>query len=357
MNRTQIYPMTQAFLAAVLFGASAPVAKLLLGMIEPIPLAGFLYLGSGVGVLLFKGTQHLGSQSARAEAGISKTDIPWLTGAVLAGGVSAPIVLMFSLQITPAATASLLLNFEGAATALIAALVFKEAIGGRIWWAIACITVASILLSLDLSGDWGTSLGSLGVLATCVLWGMDNNFTRNVSAKDPLSIVTIKGIGAGSFSLILALILQNPFPKLLVALGAMLLGSLSYGISIALFILAIRDLGAARTSALFGTAPFVGALVSFLLFQQAPNMLFVIALPIMIGGAALLLGEEHAHKHVHAVIEHDHRHRHDDGHHAHDHAEGEIPAHGFHSHPHAHEVIEHAHPHTPDIHHRHDHQE
>ncbi|NIS59738.1 MAG: EamA family transporter, partial [Proteobacteria bacterium] len=127
MNRTQIYPMIQALLAAVLFGASAPVAKLLLGMIEPIPLAGFLYLGSGVGVLLFKGTQHLGSHSARAEAGISKADIPWLTGAVLAGGVAAPIVLMFSLQATPAATASLLLNFEGVATALIAALVFKEA--------------------------------------------------------------------------------------------------------------------------------------------------------------------------------------------------------------------------------------
>jgi len=137
----------------------------------------------------------------------------------------------------------------------------------------------------------------------------------------------------------------------------MLLGSLSYGISIALFILAIRDLGAARTSALFGTAPFVGALLSFLLFQQAPNTLFVIALPIMIGGAVLVLGEEHAHKHVHAVIEHNHRHGHDDGHHAHDHAEGEIPAHGFHSHPHTHEVIEHVHPHTPDIHHRHDHQE
>jgi drug/metabolite transporter (DMT)-like permease len=188
--------MIQALLAAVLFGASAPVAKLLLGMIEPIPLAGFLYLGSGVGVLLFKGTQHLGSQSARAEAGISKADIPWLTGAILAGGVLAPIVLMFSLRTTSAATASLLLNFEGGATALIAALVFKEAIGGRIWWAIVCITVASILLSLDVSGKWGVSLGAVGVLATCVLWGMDNNFTRNVSAKDPLSIVTIKGIGA-----------------------------------------------------------------------------------------------------------------------------------------------------------------
>jgi drug/metabolite transporter (DMT)-like permease len=349
--------MIQALLAAVLFGASPPVAKLLLGMIEPIPLAGLLYLGSGVGLLLFRGIQHIVGQSARVEAGITKADIPWLTGAILAGGVAAPIMLMFSLRTTPAATASLLLNFEGVATALIAALVFKEAIGGRIWWAVACITVASVLLSLDLSGEWGISLGAPGVLCTCALWGLDNNFTRNISAKDPLSIVTIKGLGAGGFSLILALILQTSFPKPLAALGALLLGNLSYGISIALFILAMRDLGAARTSAFFGTAPFVGALISFLLFQEFPNVLFLISLPIMIVGAVLLLGEEHAHKHVHAVIEHDHRHRHDDGHHAHGHAEGEIPANGFHSHPHVHEAVEHLHPHKPDIHHRHDHEE
>jgi len=355
MNRTQIYPMTQALLAAVLFGASAPVAKLLLGIIEPIPLAAFLYLGSGLGLVFFRGLRDIGSQSARVEAGISKADIPWLTGAVLAGGVAAPIVLMFSLRATPAATASLLLNFEGVATTLIAALVFREAIGERIWWAIICITAGSVLLSLDLSGEWGISLGAVGVLGTCALWGIDNNFTRNISAKDPLSIVTIKGMGAGGFSLILALILQNTFPKPLVALGAMLLGSLSYGISIALFILAMRDLGAARTSVLFGTAPFVGVLLSFLLFQEFPNVPLVVSFPIMIVGAVLLLGEEHAHKHVHAVIEHDHRHGHDDGHHAHDHAKGEIPANGFHSHPHTHEAIEHTHRHTPDIHHRHDH--
>jgi len=355
MNRTQIYPKIQALVAAVLFGFSAPVAKLLLDTVEPIPLAGFLYLGSGVGVLLFKGIQHLGSKLARVEAGISKTDIPWLTGAVLAGGVAAPIVLMFNLRTTPAATASLLLNFEGAATALIAALVFKEAIGKRIWWAIASITGASILLSLDLSGEWGISLGAVGVLCTCALWGIDNNFTRNISAKDPLSIVTIKGIGAGLFSLILALILQNPFPKPVVALGGMLLGSLSFGISIALFILAMRDLGAARTSALFGTAPFVGALLSFLLFQEFPGVLFAISFSIMIVGSASLLGEKHAHKHIHAVIEHDHRHGHSDGHHAHDHGQGKISTGTVHSHPHNHEAIEHSHQHLPDTHHRHGH--
>jgi len=357
MHRTQIYPMTQALLAAVLFGASTPVAKFLLGRIEPIPLAAFLYLGSGVGLLLFRGIQRLGSGSAGVEARISKADIPWLAGAVLAGGIAAPIVFMFSLRTTPAATASLLINFEGVGTTLIAALVFKEAIGGRIWWAIVCITAASILLSLDLSREWGIALSAVGVLGACTLWGIDNNFTRNVSAKDPLSIVTIKGIGAGGFSLILAIILQNPFPTLLAALGAMLLGSLSYGISIALFILAMRGLGAARTSALFGTAPFAGTLLSFLIFQEAPNVFMVASLPIMIVGAVLLLGEKHAHKHVHAVVQHDHRHQHEDSHHTHDHTEAEIPANGFHSHPHTHEAIEHSHRHAPDIHHRHDHQE
>jgi len=349
--------MTQALLAAVLFGASAPVAKFLLGRIEPIPLAAFLYLGSGVGLLLFRGVQRLGSGSASVEARINKADIPWLAGAILAGGIAAPIVLMFSLRTTPAATASLLLNFEGVATTLIAALVFKEAIGGRIWWAIVCITAASILLSLDLSREWGIALGAVGVLCACALWGMDNNFTRNVSAKNPLSIVIIKGIGSGGFSLILAIVLQNPFPNFLVALGAMLLGSLSYGMSIALFIFAMRGLGAARASALFGTAPFAGALLSFLLFQEAPNLFMVTSLPIMIMGAVLLLGEKHAHKHVHAVVQHDHRHQHEDGHHTHDHREAEIPASGVHCHPHTHEAIEHSHLHAPDIHHRHDHQE
>lgn len=355
MNQTKVYPITQALLAAILFGASAPVAKLLLGRIEPIPLAAFLYLGSGVGLLCSRGLQYLGRGSAKVEAGIASADIPWLAGAILAGGVAAPIVFMFSLRTTPAATASLLLNFEGVATALLAALVFKEAIGGRVWWAIAFVTVASILLSLDLGGEWGIAHGTLGVLGACALWGLDNNLTRSVSAKDPLSIVMVKGIGAGGFSLFLAAILRNPFPSLTLALGGMLLGSLSYGASIALFIFAMRALGAARTSALFGTAPFAGALLSFLLFQESPDWLMMTSLPIMIVGVGLLLTEKHAHKHVHAVVEHDHRHHHRDGHHTHDHEKGIIPTKDFHSHPHLHQSFEHSHPHAPDIHHRHSH--
>jgi drug/metabolite transporter (DMT)-like permease len=232
---------------------------------------------------------------------------------------------------------------------------FREAVGRRIWWALASITFASILLSLDLGGQWGLSLGALGVVGACALWGLDNNLTRHVSAKDPLSIVTIKGLGAGGFSLALALILKNPFPTLPLALGAMLLGSLSYGISIVLFIFAMRSLGATRTSGLFGTAPFIGAVLSFLIFQEALGVAFILSLPFMALGAALLLGEKHAHTHVHALVRHDHRHHHADDHHIHDHHEREIPASGSHTHAHTHETTKHGHRHAPDIHHRHDH--
>jgi drug/metabolite transporter (DMT)-like permease len=357
MNWTQTSPTVKALLAALLFGAHAPLAKLLLGKIDPLPFAALLYLGSGLGVSLFKRINRFWTRGTNIEARISKADIPWLTGALLAGGVAAPIVLLYGLRETPAATASLLLNFEGVATTLIAAIAFKEAIGGRIWWAVVCITIASVLLSLDPGREWGIAPGALGILGACALWGIDNNLTRHVSTKDPLSVVTIKGIGAGSFSLILALILQNPFPNLLIILGAMVLGSFSYGISIALFIHAMRGLGAARTSALFGTAPFAGALLSYLLFHEPLNAFMIASLPIMIVGATLLLGEAHAHKHVHAVVKHDHRHYHEDGHHIHDHSEEEIPPNGFHSHAHMHEAVEHSHDHKPDVHHWHRHHE
>jgi drug/metabolite transporter (DMT)-like permease len=352
---TKLNPMMLAVLAATLFGASAPVAKMLLGKIEPIPLAAFLYLGSGAGVLLFKAVRRVGSGPERTEARIRTVDIPWLVGAVAVGGVAAPVVLMFSLRTTPASTASLLLNFEGVATALLAAFVFREAIGGRAWVAIACITAGSILLTLDLRGSWMVSVGALGVIAACVLWGLDNNLTRNLSGKDPLSIVAVKGIAAGGFSLILAIIVRSPFPEPPVALVAMLLGSLSYGISIALFILAMRSLGAARTSAFFGTAPFVGALLSILLLGEIPNVLMIISLPILVVGAVLLLSEKHAHRHVHGAIVHDHRHNHREDHHRHDHMEEDISGEGVHAHPHTHQAMEHSHDHKPDNHHRHGH--
>lgn len=351
MNTTSV---VQAIAAAVLFGSSAPIAKLLLGQIEPIPLAAFLYLGSGLGLLLYR-SLRTADKSSSIEARLTKGDLPWLVGALLAGGVAAPIVLLFGLRSTPASTASLLLNFEGTATTVIAALVFREAIGRQVWWAVVFITSASILLSLNPGGEWGISLGAAGVIGACILWGLDNNFTRNISAKDPLEIVTIKGIGAGSFSLLLALALHSSFPGAAAMLGAMVLGCFCYGLSIVLFILAMRGLGAARTSAFFGAAPFVGSLLSIILFRESPGILFITSLLVMVLGTVLLLIEKHEHGHLHNSLEHEHRHRHEDEHHNHRHEGEENLASEFHSHVHTHEMYEHSHPHTPDLHHRHGH--
>lgn len=287
-----------------------------------------------------------------AEAKIHSSDVKWILGAVAAGGVAAPIILMYSLRNTPASTASLLLNFECVATTLIAAIAFKESIGKRIWFAVVFITSASSILTWEFSGEWGLSIGALGVLLACTLWGMDNNFTRMISAKDPLIIVIIKGIGAGCVSMILANLTGSHFPELTIIIGAMLLGFFSYGLSIVLFIFAMRHLGASRASAFLGTAPFAGTILSFLLFQELPSTLFYAAILLMIIGAALIFGEEHEHKHIHHSLKHEHKHRHDDEHHNHDHPHR---AGLEHSHEHTHETIEHSHGHTPDLHHRHAH--
>jgi drug/metabolite transporter (DMT)-like permease len=352
MNRSQFSSILQALMAALLFGASAPLAKYLLGEIEPVPLAAFLYLGSGLSLLGLKAFQRMTRRQPDLEANIQPKDWFWLAGAVVAGGIAAPILLLFSLRQTPAATAALLLCFEGVATTLIAFVVFKEAISPRAWWAILLVTLASIALAVNGNGDWGFSLGALGILAACIFWGIDNNFTRNISAKDPLAIVTIKGLGAGTFSLGMALALGSPLPGLAVILGAMVLGSFSYGASIVLFIRAMRGLGAARTSALFGTAPLSGILFSLLIFREMPSWLFLVALPLSLMGTLLLVNETHEHRHTHEKVIHDHAHNHADTHHTHRHANGSAQMHS-HLHPHAEEP--HAHQHLPDIHHRHTH--
>lgn len=353
MNRSHIPSVIQALIAALLFGASAPLAKLLLGEVEPIPLAAFLYLGSGIGLLGVKIFQRINKQGVNSEAQIKKPDYLWLAGAIIAGGIAAPIVLLFSLKNTPAATASLLLSFEGVATTFIAFFAFQESISRRAWWAIALITLASIFLSVNPNAEWGFSLGALGILAACILWGIDNNFTRNISAKDPLMIVIIKGLGAGSFSLGMALFLENKLPAWDVVLGALVLGSLSYGASIVLFIHAMRGIGAARTSALFSSAPLAGMILSFLVFRDFPGWMFIIAFPLMVAGTLFLGSEEHEHDHVHEMIVHEHAHNHDDEHHDHDHEEGvRIKKH---SHIHKHDKFVHTHHHMPDLHHRHTH--
>jgi drug/metabolite transporter (DMT)-like permease len=245
----------------------------------------------------------------------------------------------------------LLLNFEGVGTTLIALLFFKEAIGRRAWTAIIVITLASIFLSTNFKSGFGFSLGALGIILSCVLWGVDNNFTRNISGKDPLAIVAWKGLVAGTFSFFLAFFLGNPFPSAMTILGTLILGFVSYGLSTMVFIRSMRGLGAARTSALYGTAPLAGVLLSIIIFGEFPSFLFIIAAILMIGGALLLINEQHEHSHVHTALFHEHSHRHADPAHGHDEVDG------VHSHEHEHPAEEHAHDHMPDIHHRHGHEE
>ena len=303
---------------------------------------------------LIKIYQTVSKSAENTEAKLAKEDIKWLAGATLAGGVIAPIILLYSLDTTPAATASLLLNFESVATTLIATILFKETMSRRAWWAILIITSASVLLSINLNTSWGFSLGAVGIVAACLFWGIDNNLTRNISAKDPIMIVTVKGFVAGIFSLILALLLGQTIPGWKIILKALALGSLSYGASITLFIIALRGLGAARTSALFSTSPLSCLALSLILFKELPGFLFFAAIPLMILGTYLLVNEKHAHKHAHEFLSHDHSHKHNDEHHEHDHENG-LSIISSHTHPHDHLPNELSHHHMPDIHHRHEH--
>ncbi len=335
----------QALLAALFFGASAPISKLLLGDVRPILMAAFLYLGSGTGISLIKLYRRFSKNEK--EAGIKRPDVGWLAGAIISGGIIAPIILMISLKNTPASTASLLLNFEGVGTTLLALLFFHESISRRALAAIFAITLASIFLSTNLKGGFGFSLGALGILLACVLWGLDNNLTRNISGKDPLTIVAWKGLVAGTFSLILGLMLGQQLPALLTILSILLLGFISYGLSTMLFIYSMRGLGAARTSALYGTAPLAGVILSIIIFHDPLTILFIIAAILMVAGALLLANEEHAHFHIHMPVVHEHLHSHDE---FHTHSEDK----GTHSHEHEHPRTEHEHGHMPDIHHRHE---
>jgi drug/metabolite transporter (DMT)-like permease len=244
------------------------------------------------------------------------------------------------------------LNFEGVGTTLIALLFFKEAISRRAWIAILVITLASVFLSTNFSEGFGLSLGALGIILACVLWGLDNNLTRNISGKDPLVIVAWKGVTAGTFSFMLAFLLGNAMPSFSSIINTMILGFVRYGLSTILFILSMRGLGAARTSALYGTAPLAGVVLSIVIFSESPSFAYSLAGIFMIVGALLLINEEHSHSHIHTALFHEHSHTHDDPAHAHD----SITT-GAHSHEHEHAAEEHEHDHMPDIHHRHGHEE
>lgn len=341
-----------ALLAAALFGASTPFAKLLVGEISPVMLAGLLYGGSGVGLFAWMLLRRIGNKKETI-AHLSRQDMPWLAGSVAAGGIAAPVFLMLGITLIPASSASLLLNVEGVFTALLAWFVFKENFDRRIFLGMVFIIIAGGLLSWQESQIAGIPWGGLLVLGACFCWSIDNNLTRKISASDPLQISAIKGSVAGAVNIGIALAMGAAWPGATSIVQAAALGLAGYGISLVLFVLALRNLGTARTGAYFSVAPFFGAAVSLLLLHENPSLLFWIASGLMGAGIWLHLTERHEHEHIHEEMAHEHSHMHDE-HHQHEH---DFPWEGIepHTHHHQHRRLIHSHPHYPDIHHRHSH--
>ncbi len=346
---TQRYALV-ALAAAALFGASTPAAKFLQSDIAPALLAGLLYLGSGVGLAGVKMAQAL--RQGEREPALARGDYSWLAGAILCGGIIAPVLLMWGLAGTTASGVSLLLNFEGVLTALLAALVFREAVSARVWLGAGLMLVAGLVLGYTPQAGFPLSWRALAVIAACALWAADNNLTRNIAAADPVTIAMVKGLAAGGVNTACALALGASLPGALPLAGALLLGWLGYGVSLALYILALRHLGAARAAAHFSTAPFIGAALAIVSLNDALTGAFALAFLLMLAATWLVLTERHAHTHTHEPLVHEHLHTHDAHHeHAHDTDAGPEP----HSHPHEHAALTHSHAHLPDLHHRHTH--
>lgn len=340
-------PGVQAALAAaLLFGAGTPLAKALLSGIAPWLLAGLLYLGAGLGLMLYR------ALSGATRVRLARDDSLWFAGAILAGGIVGPVLLMLGLNGMPASGASLLLNAESLFTALLAWFAFKENVDRRIALGMAAIAAGAIVIGwpgqVDFAGLWP----SLAVLGACLAWGIDNNLTRKVALTDATWIAAVKGLVAGAVNLALAFALGAAVPAWPGVAGAMLVGFLSYGVSVALFVTGLRHLGTARTGAYFAIAPFFGAVLAVLM-GDAPSWPLLLAGLLMALGTWLHLTEHHAHAHTHAALEHDHEHSHD-AHHQHEH-DTPVAAGTRHRHPHRHLPLTHLHAHYPDAHHRHDH--
>jgi len=342
------FPILLAIIAAACYGVGSPVSKLLLQELPPTFVAALLYLGAGLGMAVVNlcAPRNAGQREAR----MTRRELPYVIG-MIALDIAAPITLMFGLLMTTPANASLLNNFEIVATSLIALLVFKEAIGRRMWMAIILITLSSAILSFEDIGSLTFSFGSLLVLTACICWGFENNCTRMLSLKNPLQIVVVKGLGSGIGSLVIAVAVREYSFSALYIFYALLLGFFAYGLSIYFYILAQRELGAARTSAYYAVAPFIGVGVSTIVYGQPITVTFVSSLVIMVFGTYFATAEKHINIHDHEAFEHDHRHNHSDGHHGHAH-DYQIKEH---SHPHKHERQTHEHDHTPDMHHMHTH--
>jgi len=351
MNKS---PLLYVIFSAILFGLSAPLAKLLGRNIPPLVMAGLLYIGSFIGLSLYAVTTRIFKTNPdRKPAPLDKKDFPWLAGSIIAGGMIAPFCLMTGLTMVTGFSASLMLNLEGIATAVIAVFLFKENAGRRLWLALACTTAAGVFLSWDPARGKFSIAGPLLILLAMICWGVDNNLTRNISEKDPVQIAKIKGLIAGTGSLLIAYVLGirislDPTLALVLALG-----SFSYGVSLVFFIKALKGLGASRTGTFFSIAPFVGALASLIILKEWTGWVMFPATALMIIGLWIIGRERHAHLHVHKPTTHTHLHYHNDAHHQHGHKEAiQEP----HTHEHEHEEMAHIHSHWPDMHHWHEHE-
>jgi drug/metabolite transporter (DMT)-like permease len=338
-----------ALLAAVLFGLSAPVAKVLVGNLAPQLLAGLLYVGSGIGLTILVFARE---RTPHVFSGLRSVNMAFLSGAIAFGGIIAPVLLLFGLQRTPASSASLLLNLEAVFTALIAWSIFHENLNSRIAAGLLAIVAGGVILS------WGGSfavtqfVGPLAIGAACFCWGIDNNFTQRISAADPVLIASMKGVTAGTVNTLLAVWLGQWHLTRLIWI-ALALGFVSYGLSLALYIRALRELGAARAGNYFSIAPFVGGIAGVVFLHETITGALLLAGALMATGVWLHLTEHHEHWHVHEPLTHEHEHVHDE-HHQHEHSPDD-PIGEPHTHRHRHERLEHSHPHYPDIHHRHSH--
>jgi len=345
-------PILYILISASLFGLSSPLAKLLLKDISPITLAGLLYLGAFLGLFLYSLITTKFSAPVKAES-LEGHDLPWLIGAILAGGVIAPISQMIGLNLISGFSVSLLLNMEGVATAIIAVLFFRENTGKRLWFALLCMTVAGIFLSWNPDRSKFNIAGPLLILLAVVCWGIDNNLTRQISHKNPVQITYIKGLVGGLISISVAIILGKPLSWDYRLPLALLLGAMSYGIILVFFIKALAGLGSSRTGAFFSLGPFVGAVASVIVLRDWLGWVMFPSIVLMGVGAWLISSEKHEHLHTHPAVTHVHMHAHDDLHHLHKHPEGTTEPH---SHEHIHEELRHTHTHWPDTQHRHLHE-
>jgi drug/metabolite transporter (DMT)-like permease len=344
--------IASAIVSAALFGVSAPASKALVGLIDPWMLAGLLYAGSGacLGIILL--VRAVFARRVPREPHLSARQLPWLLLAIGAGGVAGPVLLMFGLARGSATEAALLLNLEGVFTALLAWGVFREHLDRRLAAGMVAIAAGALVLAWDPSTGYRTSWSALLVAGACLAWAVDNNLTRKIATADPVEIVALKGGLAGATSITIALVQESPWPPLRTVVAAASVGALSYGISLVLYILALRELGAARAGAYFSTAPFLGALFGVVGLREPVTTGLLIAALLMAIGVWLHVTERHEHDHAHAPTTHEHRHRHDEHHR---HAETTDAGPEPHSHWHDHAALSHRHRHYPDPHHRHGH--